>query len=487
MNPTPPIGPARQRVLFWVFLAALLALALPLVGVVSWYVAGRIGDARQVRLLEGQARAKGEPLAISELMASLPPVPEAENAALALIEIWSREDPEYWKAILSDKPPVPEKTPRRYDAHLPYLGKEGKVARGEPLSEETIAAARKFLEENRERMNAVRAALRKPKARFPVRYFDAFSAFYAHLAPLKQEAQYFKIESLLAAVEGRVDQSIASLGDSVAVGNLLKDEPALISHLVRIAILATSLDGVQELLSRQQLSREQLGRLEAVCQRAGADGGLRRAMLGERVFGLSVFGLSGKRLVELSSMDGNPATSPFQSRGYEMAMKLMKWLGLQAADRRCMMEVMGEMVALAGVEPPESVERAEALERSLHKRFRSFPPPILSRLLLPAISKSALKYATLEAQKRCALAAAAIERYRLDHNGALPANLAALTPQYLQEIPRDPYDGQPLRFAPRPKGYVVYSVGADREDDDGQRRIPGQGSARYDEVFVVAR
>jgi hypothetical protein len=43
--------------------------------------------------------------------------------------------------------------------------------------------------------------------------------------------------------------------------------------------------------------------------------------------------------------------------------------------------------------------------------------------------------------------AVAIERLRRDRN-ALPAQLADLVPQYLREIPVDPYSGQPLLFRP---------------------------------------
>jgi len=36
--------------------------------------------------------------------------------------------------------------------------------------------------------------------------------------------------------------------------------------------------------------------------------------------------------------------------------------------------------------------------------------------------------------------------------------LAALVPDYLSAVPRDPLDNQPLRFKKFLRGYVVYSI-----------------------------
>jgi hypothetical protein len=64
--------------------------------------------------------------------------------------------------------------------------------------------------------------------------------------------------------------------------------------------------------------------------------------------------------------------------------------------------------------------------------------------------------------------AVAIERYRLAH-GRLPATLSALVPDFLESVPTDPFDGQPLRYSLLDRGFVVYSVGPDSTDDGGRR------------------
>ncbi|HJT32299.1 MAG TPA: hypothetical protein VJ783_09675 [Pirellulales bacterium] len=63
--------------------------------------------------------------------------------------------------------------------------------------------------------------------------------------------------------------------------------------------------------------------------------------------------------------------------------------------------------------------------------------------------------------------AVAIERFRLRH-AKLPESLDALVPEFLPEVPLDPFDGQPLRYRVDEAAYKVYSVGPDETDQDGQ-------------------
>jgi hypothetical protein len=83
---------------------------------------------------------------------------------------------------------------------------------------------------------------------------------------------------------------------------------------------------------------------------------------------------------------------------------------------------------------------------------------------------------------RASRVAVATERFRRDRN-ALPAALADLVPQYLPEIPLDPYSGKPLLFRSGQNAYTVYSVGPNGQDDQGDltselERVQQQGWGR---------
>jgi hypothetical protein len=83
----------------------------------------------------------------------------------------------------------------------------------------------------------------------------------------------------------------------------------------------------------------------------------------------------------------------------------------------------------------------------------------------------------IEASRSVAVTAIALKRYQLRHD-QLPAEPAALVPEFLPAIPRDPVDGQPLRYQLKPDGsFLLYSVGEDGMDDSGDPSGPKQRSA----------
>ena len=58
----------------------------------------------------------------------------------------------------------------------------------------------------------------------------------------------------------------------------------------------------------------------------------------------------------------------------------------------------------------------------------------------------------------------ALKCYAIEY-GELPASLDQLVPEYLDEIPADPFDGRPMRYSKEKK--IVYSVGRDLIDSGG--------------------
>jgi hypothetical protein len=61
---------------------------------------------------------------------------------------------------------------------------------------------------------------------------------------------------------------------------------------------------------------------------------------------------------------------------------------------------------------------------------------------------------------------AALQAYTLEH-GAPPQEVTELVPEYLEEIPLDMFSTGPVRYICDGSRYKVYSVGSDRDDDQG--------------------
>ena len=67
---------------------------------------------------------------------------------------------------------------------------------------------------------------------------------------------------------------------------------------------------------------------------------------------------------------------------------------------------------------------------------------------------------------RSSMLAVATERYRRSQ-GKLPNSLDDLSPNYITAIPQDPFTGRKLIYKTDKDGFVVYSVGINRQDDGG--------------------
>src|SRR5207237_9389675 len=94
----------------------------------------------------------------------------------------------------------------------------------------------------------------------------------------------------------------------------------------------------------------------------------------------------------------------------------------------------------------KDTERTEAFA-NLEKKIREHRHNMLIMMLMPASGKVAEAARRSQGLMRCTIAAVAAERYRLKHKNAWPRNLDDLVKDgLLKEVPKDPYDGKPLRF-----------------------------------------
>lgn len=484
MNSTdyPAPGRGRRRVV----LVVLLALGLPLVLLFASYLGYRMSNSSAVARLEKKARARGEPMTLAEIEKGLPPLADADNAAVALLELWKEEDEEFWQAFIDGRKPTTERKSREVDPKVPVVGlKAEKVSRTNGLSAAGLAAGTAHLREQADYLVKLRAALRRPECRFPLKLSDGYVTLLPHLAGIKGEAQLFRLEALVATERGDADTAITALTNAARMGELLAQEPFLISHLVRLACGTIALQGAEHLMSRRELTAAQLTRVEALLAQLKMEGGLKTSYVGERATALSVFDRPGM-LSSIALIDGAGNVDLF---GQRAGKGLLNVLGLSGADKRLMLETYDTVLAEVESETPEAIARRQKVFDDAMLEARRFPPKIFSGLTLGALSKVGVRFASFEARRRAGLAAAAVERHRLANGGKLPADLPALVPRQLTEAPADPYNGQPLRFRAGARGYVIYSVGPDLQDNDGEERPAGavKVGKDYDEPFTVAR
>jgi hypothetical protein len=122
---------------------------------------------------------------------------------------------------------------------------------------------------------------------------------------------------------------------------------------------------------------------------------------------------------------------------------------------------------------PALVQQSQSAMDSLRPR----PYDALSRMFLPGVAGCAGKFARAQNSVDLARLACALERYRLA-NGQFPEALEALAPKFIEKLPHDVINGQPLKYHRTDDGqFVLYSVGWNQTDDGGQVALTKSGNA----------
>ncbi len=481
--PRPPgrrIRTSRRRLL-WFGLSAVLVLVI-------WNATWHWGNHSANRRLVAEAHQKGELLTLAELQAKQPAVADLENAAVPLLDLWQSEAPEFWSEWRAGRHPSAKLPDRAKPSNVPFMG--GNLPRQKltiPLDNVVRSAAAKYLEEQGRHLSAVKAAIQRPKASFPADYREGLSTLLPHLLQLRHEARLFRLEALLATDRGDATKTISAIGEIVRVSDLLAEEPTMIGQLVRVACAAMAVGEVERLFNHAALTAPQLDTIEQLLVRLEFLNVLSKVFINERALALGTLDLPMTEIMKLGGETGGEKADHVDDQGLRFGESLFIISGLRAVDKRLLLETFARSIELTHNPSPQNLQELKRLFASVQTQVRSFPPKVFSRTLLPALDGPCDKFGVLEAIRRAALLALAVERHRLIHGGALPQRLAELDPQPSAPLLQDPLLPRPLKFVLRDHGYVVYSVGADRTDDGGRERPLRGPVEKFDETFTVER
>jgi hypothetical protein len=457
--------------------APILFLALAL-----WFAWFRWSHAHAVRRLMAEAAARGEPLTPADVGAMYPPVPDTSNAAVGLVAAWSVESPNFWRDVSNHRRlaqwTVPEPTP-------PPAWTENFLDNGPEaqMDDRRLAEAQEYLHRTAASREAVRKALALPEARFPIRFEDSAATCPFHAVALRLASRNFEIEAAVLGQRGDVTGALGAIEASARIVALLGPDPEIEAQRRRALCVRSVVRQMERLLSRQAVEGAVLGRLENVLGATALGDGPRRALLADRAIMLSaVYGENDGRFWD-SDIDRTKSDVEL-AREHRRVITLLRVVGLRDLDEHHYLEGTDRLLRIGGGTTVGAIRVAREVTAAYDRGGRMFPPLILTEVVW-GHSRAVEVYAGAEASRRAALAAVAVERLRLADNGKIPATLS----DAVQPVPEDPFSGGPIRFERRDRGYVVYSVGADGNDDHGLRRrkIRGHAETNYDIVFAVAR
>jgi hypothetical protein len=303
----------------------------------------------------------------------------------------------------------------------------------------------------------------------------------------------------LALWRGDPGLAVTNIHAMLVLGGGLGSEPTIISHLVQVAIGQIAVPVTWDALHYPKLTEAQLAALQQAWMEqdflAGIDDSLamERAFLRSEISQIREAPGQFRQKMGLSGLPGSPPPSAtwFERAGqyseqaiggayqssrdavwvlassYPDELRTMRGLqammdaSRQARTNGCFLPALqqqsNQLAALGFTNEPVDNSGVYSQD-SMGEMLRSSVTSV--ERFLPRIMN-------VEASRRLVITATALERYRL-RRGNYPPDLTALTPELLPTVPRDPVDGQPLRYRVNSDGsFVLYCIGADGKDDGG--------------------
>jgi hypothetical protein len=389
-----------------------------------------------------------------QIQEDLTPILDAENSMLVISQLVNQlGDPNPTELVLSDGQAILEDWPANRQ-----LDEEGKISIGDlrkrnerslflAISLKDYVRGRKTIELAPDLLNT------------PLQHAQDCRAAYWLMG--------VDIEELLRQKQVQlVPERIRTILHASAA---LRDDLNLISQLVRMAGRGVAVRETERLLGMAEIGDNDLKGLIADLEAERNENLLLTAVRGERAGWHFLYeNIHSGRLSFaefLARAQGNSKSKP------DLSLRITGFLSEPSLyeDHAYMLGWINEAWKIAQLPASEQM----SAWRNHHDDFLNgtgdiLPPkhrPI-SFFFMPSLLKIA--EASLRNQSRlyCTITALAAERFRLA-NKRWPKDLQELVPAYLSEVPIDPFDGQPLKFAQREDGIVIYSVDKDGKDDGG--------------------
>jgi hypothetical protein len=337
------------------------------------------------------------------------------------------------------------------------------------------------------------AAAARPQARFWINYDAGFAAILPHLAKLKGASQYLALHADAALKAGDRETAREDIKLLFRLMEAIRTEPIVISHLVRIAMLQIAVQPVWEGLADRQWTEADLSVLESELGKLDFLADYHRSMSSERAAEVwlmdyyrsrGIYGLN--EMKEIMGQLGPPQGPAELKRFLDNATFPLIPAGWFDQNKLTFCHIQGQyLLPLVNQDRRVVFPAAVQLSESFIEQQDWRPYDMFSRLLLHDLFARLLPGGLTRVAEKCALGQACadlaavaceLERYRLA-NGQFPETLEALRPQFIEKLPQDIINGEPLKYRRADDGqFVLYSVGWNETDDGGTTGLNKAGS-----------
>lgn len=280
-------------------------------------------------------------------------------------------------------------------------------------------------------------------------------------------AKILALQTRVATAEGDVRAALENTNALFSMARHKTNAPLLIDVVVGITIHRMGVDGLFEVLSKHEVSPDLL---DLVRLREGVSHAreFERVMAMEEAFCLGAF-------CEAAS---NRSPGLFGDGGLSGAFRAIYRVFLLRGELAAYRRIGSKYRKLAA----EPFHRVKAQWSRLEDDVYSVSHRgIVTRLVVVSVTHVASRVTDADARHHAARLLLALHRYRATHR-AFPQRLDDLVPAFVNVVPTDPFDGQPLRLVRSRNALRLYSVGPDGKDDGGTPLADGEGDIVFEVV-----
>jgi hypothetical protein len=442
---------------------------VPLLSLVAWLVGlyfywTRLADRELRETVAEIDRLDPEGWEIDAILAARQQVPDKENAALQ-VQAVKMLLPPGWPLAGPAAPPEPPCEPGAEGANalaaqppMPWEQQLHEIPPQVQLDEALRRDLQASLDRAKEALPEAHKLIGMTWGRYPLEWQANCLSILLQSQDARSAAMLLQMEAIALAHDRKSDEALDRVRGILAAARSLGDEPTIISMLIHVACDAVAISTLERILAQGEPSAKALQAVQRVLEMEAGQELLLTASRGERAGYHALMEAVKRGDVTLSQVVGPP--------GGTTESRLLDLTGPTLARRSHarLLRLMTEFVEIAKRPPHEQNSLMKELDSKIRKAKVEYD--VMVGLLMPAIIKCSEAHRRGLGSLRCAIAAAAAERYRIDQ-GRWPERLEDLVTKYLPAVPKDPGDGKALRYARLPDGVLIYWVGLDGEDNGG--------------------
>jgi hypothetical protein len=314
-------------------------------------------------------------------------------------------------------------------------------------------------------LNELRAASRRPQARFNFSYDsdETWRTAQPHLLLLKRIA---RLLALRASAQLALRNAPAAADDIqliIALAESIRDEPFQSSQWARYTMLVNARQIIWEGLADRRWSAAQLETFQLRLQELSIVANLQRPLRFEQAAINDLFVALHRNPAMVKPWRFGPGLGKSMIP-YFLWLMPSGWMYQEQAAYHHAFEdkLLSALDIESGRIPPGIFHNLTVVNSAFWNHH------LLADAWLHSVESLLTGAALAQTGKDQALLACALERHRLA-NGQFPESLAALSPQFIPTVPADVITGQPMKYR-RIEGdrFQLYSVGWNEKDDGGK-------------------